>query len=107
MEERPMLTMSNSLDMDDPDRFDQIVNETMVGLIEKATHNSSERDMFEAGEANFNRPPRYMAWCKQGARILVPTATCARVVPFLWGLSSYTTALHLHLCHLRKAKKKY
>ncbi|XP_010655950.1 cysteine-rich receptor-like protein kinase 10 [Vitis vinifera] len=54
MEERPSLISFDSLDMEDPDRFDQIVNETMVGLIEKATHNSFERDMFETGEANFN-----------------------------------------------------
>ena len=54
MEERPSVTGSNELEMEDPDRFDQIVNETVVGLIEKATYNSSERDMFETGEAKFN-----------------------------------------------------
>uniref|UniRef100_F6I3J4 Cysteine-rich receptor-like protein kinase 25 n=1 Tax=Vitis vinifera TaxID=29760 RepID=F6I3J4_VITVI len=54
MEERPSVTGSNELEMEDPDRFDQIVNETMVGMIEKATYNSSERDMFETGEAKFN-----------------------------------------------------
>ena len=119
LEERPMLTMSNSLDMDDPDRFDQIVNKTMVGLIEKATHNSSERDMFETGEANFNASTKIygLVQCtpdlsgsncstclenifsritncclgKQGARILVPSCNFRyELYPFYGDLAAAT-----------------